>query len=271
MAQLGFVFQAATWDNGAMATLPVTGIILVGPKHTRLIQVVEALNWVSELILYDNNSGFNFSQLTANNVQVLANAQPITDFGAVRQELQGRATQPWVFFVDSDEVVTLESSLELAKLLENPTVHGASVIRSDVFLGQALEYGEAGDQSIVRLVRPEFTTWKNTVHEVAVVAGLLAAAPMRIAHYSHESISDFIVQVIEYAKLAAANRRSSFTKNLLELLFFPPLKLLYGLIIQGGVLDGWRGVVYAFCMSLHSLLVRVYWYEAHHVLEKPRV
>ncbi len=257
-----------------MTTLPVTGIILIGQKTTHLKKVIDSLGWVSELILFDNASGYDFSQIIDNRpndrVRTVSRTEPVTDFGAVRQELQSGAEQPWVFFVDSDEVVQVISLLELTKQLENPALQGLSVIRSDVFLGKTLEYGEAGDQPLVRLIRPERTKWQNAVHEVAVVSGQLAVAPIRIAHYSHESVSEFVGQVIEYSKLAAQSRSSTPFKNLMELLFFPPLKLFYGLVIQGGALDGWRGAIYAFCMSLHSLLVRIYWYEAHQVLEKPQ-
>ncbi len=270
MAHLGFVFQAVAWDNEFMAMLPVTGIILIGQKTIHLKKVIDSLAWTSELILFDNNSGYDFSQLSGERMHRISESEPISDFSAIRQELQARATQPWVFFVDSDEVVQVISLLELAKQLENPSLHGLSVMRSDVFLGKALEYGEAGDQPLVRMIRPEYTRWQNAVHEVAVVSGQLAVAPIRIDHHSHESISEFVGQVIEYSKLAAQSRSSTPAKNLMELLFFPPLKLFYGLVIQGGALDGWRGVIYAFCMSLHSLLVRIYWYESHQVLEKPQ-
>lgn len=253
-----------------MATLPVTGIVLVGKKTQHLAATIESLSWVQEIICYDNNSAVDFASFHDDRITVVTNSEPISNFSAVRQSLQQKATQPWVFFVDSDEVVQTESMTELQKLLENPAIHGLSVIRSDVFLGQALEYGEAGEQSLVRLIRPEYGTWQNPVHEVVVVSGSIAAAPIRIAHYSHASISEFITQVTEYAQLVATTKTSTPLRNILELLFFPPAKVFYALVIQGGALDGWRGVVYACCMSLHSLLVRVYWYEAHSVVAKPQ-
>lgn len=253
-----------------MATLPVTGIVLVGKKTRQLATTLESLSWVQEIICYDNNSGVDFARFNTDRITVISNPEPISDFSAVRQSLQQKAGQPWVFFVDSDEVVQVASMTELQKLLENPGLHGLSVLRSDVFLDQALEYGEAGEQSLIRLIRPTYGTWQNPVHEVLHVSGGLAAAPIRIAHYSHDSISEFIGQITEYAQLVAATRTTTPLRNLLELLFFPPGKLFYALVIQGGVLDGWRGVVYACCMSLHSLLVRVYWYEAHSLVAKPR-
>lgn len=254
-----------------MASLPVTAIILVGQKTRRLEEVIDSLAWVSEIVCYDNNSGVNFTSFRESKLKIVHGEEgQIKDFSAVRQALQGMASEPWVFFVDSDEVVIVEDAAKFESQLENPTLHGLSVVRSDVFLGQALEYGEAGERVISRLTRPGFGVWKNPVHEVLEVQGGVAVAPIRLAHYSHETISEFIAQVIEYAKLAASAKQSTPIRNLLELLFFPPLKLFYGLVIQGGLLDGWRGVVYAFCMSLHSIMVRVYWYEIHRVVGKPR-
>lgn len=251
--------------------LPLTVIVLVGSKTKHLPETLRSVEWASEIILFDNNSGFDFTQIAIDSrVMILFDQNPITDFAATRQMLQAKATQPWVFFVDSDEVVILHSLPELQAVLQEPALHGLSTIRSDVFLGKQLAYGEAGSQAIIRLVRPEYCTWQNQVHEVAEIDGSVSNAPMTLLHHSHESITAFIAEVTRYARLAALHRTSNSGRNLLELILFPPLKLLYSLVVQGGVLDGWRGVVYACCMSLHSLLVRVYWYETHNVLEKPR-
>lgn len=247
--------------------LPICVIVLVGSQSGKLPGCLERLTFASSIILADNNSGYDFSQFSSDKrIKLMHRDAPITDFANIRQELMMLADQPWVLFVDQDEQVTGFDSTELSKQLEDEQLKGLSVVRSDIFYGKRLQYGEAGSQRLIRLVRPEFCQWIHAVHEVAVVEGQTGISPITIDHFAHDSVADFVDDVSRYARLVAQSRVSTPIRNLLELIVYPPTKLLYGLIVQGGALDGWRGVVYALVMSLHSLLVRLYWYEQHQPL-----
>ena len=50
-----------------------------------------------------------------------------------------------------------------------------------------------------------------------------------------------------------------------QMIVYPIGKFINNFILELGFLDGWRGLIYAFIMSLHSLWVRVYWYEKAYV------
>lgn len=188
----------------------------------------------------------------------------ISDFAAVRNEAMQHATTEWCFFLDSDEVLDTpakESVDFLEETMRDEQVSGISVRRSDIFLGKRLSYGEAGRQLLVRFMRVKNTKWEGSAHERPVTTGGVKESELTLSHYSHESINLFIADIASYAKIIASERQTTTGANLLQLLLFPPLKLLYDLIVLGGVLDGWRGVTYSYCMALHSLLVRIYAYE----------
>jgi hypothetical protein len=104
-------------------------------------------------------------------------------------------------------------------------------------------------------------SFTGNVHETAQVSGKMLESNIELLHYSHPTISDFIGKVSIYAEQVAAERTCTWPQLLIELLFFPPAKFFHGYILQGGSQDGWHGLVYAACMSLHSLIVRIYLYE----------
>lgn len=254
-----------------MTKLPLTIIILTHRSDERFEKALESAQFADDVLVIANNieeavqtfhSSYSF--------QIMALNEPITDFSFVRNEALKHAKHDWVLFLDSDEVVKAESVPEIERLITTQGALGYGVRRSDVFLGKQLEYGEAGNQLLLRLGKKDSMKFSGTVHEVADIAGRVAPSSIQILHYSHPSIAAFISKIAVYAqqvasersvKMQSSKKSPSFFKLLFELFVFPPAKFLYGLLIQGGIADGWRGFVYAACMSLHSLLVRIYLYE----------
>jgi hypothetical protein len=244
-----------------MKPLPLTAIILAHKPGKKLENALASVSFANEVIIIDNNSGVDWTSLSKTYpLTVIANNSPITDFSAVRNSAISEASNDWVLFLDSDEEVVAPAVPKIAVLLTS-NAKGGVVTRSDVFHGKKLEYGEAGNQQIIRLGKKGSIQFSGAVHEVASITGELSYTGIEILHHSHDSIKEFIADVSHYAFIAAQQKSTSFNQNLLEMLTYPIGKLLYGLFIQGGIIDGLPGVTYAYCMSLHSLLVRMFRYE----------
>jgi glycosyltransferase involved in cell wall biosynthesis len=242
--------------------LPLSVIILAHQADERLAAALESVQFAQDVLVVVNTSEDLVSPLrTHYSFQMLPWNTPITDFSHVRNTALKQAQHDWVLFLDSDEVVKVDSVSEIAARLQNPTAAAYGVRRSDIFHGRQLDYGEAGQQLLVRMGHKDKMQFTGTVHEVAQIDGAMEPTSIEILHHSHPSISEFISKVSRYSYQVAQERTTTFPRLLFEILFFPPGKFLYGLFIQGGIADGWHGIVYAFCMSLHSLLVRVYQYE----------
>lgn len=244
-----------------MKPLPITVVILAHKSDKKLENALASVSFANQIIVIDNNSGADWNQLAKKYpLTVKTNPGVITNFSEVRNKALSDATNDWVFFIDSDEEVVAPAIPKLAVLLTS-NAHGGVITRSDVFHGKKLEYGEAGNQQIIRLGKKNAISFNGAVHEVATVTGELSYTGIEVLHYSHDSIKEFIADIAQYAYIAAQQKSTSVNQNLLEMLTFPLGKLLYGLFIQGGIIDGWPGVTYAYCMSLHSLLVRMFRYE----------
>lgn len=251
-----------------MKPLPLSVIILVHRNDANLRRTLQSVSFAQDIVIFDNDSGVEWKEFKDLPLQIIKDSNPITDFSATRNALIKEAKNDWVLFLDSDEEVAAPAVPKVAAVLAS-SAQAAAVTRSDIFLGKKILYGEAGQQQIIRLGRKNTISFSGTVHEIAQVDGELFYSNIELLHHAHPSISEFISDVSGYAKMVAATKKTSLSTNLLELLFFPPIKLMYGLFIQGGIMDGWRGVVYAVCMSLHSLLVRIYRYELITNTKKP--
>lgn len=231
-----------------MQKLPLTVIIIYNSAHQNLIlpQTLASLVNAEQVLKFD------------------VGVTPISDFSQVRNRSLELATQDYVMFVDADEVVTKESWPEVRQIVEKAEADLVSVLRSDVFLGRELRGGEASRQRLIRIGKTQKMKFVRPVHEKVEVgvADQVYISQIKLLHYSHQSITEFIGKIAIYAKLEAQLRHQTDRAYLIvTMLFFPPLKLLLNLLFLGGYKDGLRGLVYAMIMSLHSLFVRVYGWE----------
>lgn len=176
----------------------------------------------------------------------------IKDFAEARNRLLQRQTAPWVLFLDSDESL----SGPLPRLDKR---FNYAFSRDDWFLDRKLRFGETAHIRLTRLVQPATGKWVGKVHErfVSRLQVLTLKAP-RIIHRRRLTVSQFIDRLNHYSDLRAEEIKqfSSF-----ELLLYPWVKFVKNYFWHWGFLDGLPGLIMAFSMSLHSLMVRVKVYE----------
>jgi hypothetical protein len=192
----------------------------------------------------------------------------ITDFSSARNSVTEYVSEPWLFWLDSDE--WLDSSAETIAQLHQATsqtaVAGFLVNRQDYFLAKPLCFGEPARVSLLRLAQTTKAKFIRPVHETWLVDGVVQTLPVAIHHQGHDSISSFLTKVIAYASIEAEYRLASqplpSLKVLqLQTLVWPIGKFLHNFFWLQGWRDGWRGLIYALLMSIHSATVRICLWE----------
>jgi hypothetical protein len=248
--------------------LPITILILAHQQNALFDNCLQSVSWADEILVGWNGEGkIDKKQLSEKfpQLHVVYLPEPITDFAATRNELQKKATNDWVFWLDSDEVITKESVEVIEKLLSQKNVDGYFVHRQDVFYGHVMQWGEVKDVRILRLFRKSKGAFVRPVHEVAEGDGEIQTSGITLLHYAHQSVTSFYQKVARYAKIEADYRHQQKQKtNTVELVIWPAGKFLANYFMFAGFLDGWQGLTYAVMMSLHSLLVRAFLLEKTH-------
>jgi len=242
--------------------LPVSVIVLCHRNDEQLKQALLSVAWAAEVIVIDDGAKLDVHAMEERyRARTVVRKKPISDFAQARNEAMTYATQEWVLFLDSDEVVMSESVNEISKAMQG-RASGVQVRRRDVFFGRTLKYGEVGEMWLTRFGRVSAMTFVRPVHEIAVIQGQVTKSQIEILHYAHQSVAAFFTTVWRYAKIEAKFRHSHHQKfTISRLLLFPLGKLAQNLIWKRGFLDGMSGLAYALMMSLHSLLVSVFLYE----------
>jgi len=229
-----------------MQKAKVSAIVLSQKKDKKLKNTLDSLTWCQQVIVI--------------------NKPEIKDFSKVRNLVMKKATQPWILYVDSDEIVTDQLAQEIKSSIKSKKINGFYLKRQDVFLGKTLNFGETANVRFIRLAQKNTGKWLRPVHEVWQIKGKTQTLRYPLLHYPHDSINKFYHKVTKYAQIEADFRiktnPSSQSKILLQLLLFPPLKFIFNYIFRLGFLDGFPGLVMASMMSLHSALVRINLYHA---------
>lgn len=246
-------------DVNELAYLPLSVLIITHRSDSRFEKALESVQFAEEILVFDDESGANWEKLAEKyRFRVIPVKEGVTDFSAIRNHAVNHASHHWVLFLDSDERLQFEAPAQIAKILLDNLYEGVYVKRSDIFLGKKLRFGEAGTTYLIRLARKRQLKYEGKVHEVPIIPGSIGQSDIEILHYSHNSITEFIIDISEYAQSVAEEKTTGMLANFLELLLFPIGKFFLNYFLKFGFLDGWRGLTYAVMMSLHSLFVRLY-------------
>ncbi len=245
--------------------LPISVIILTHRNDQRFLKALSSAQMAEEVLVADYQSQNNWPTLAKKyQFNLVKRTKIIENFASERNLALAKAKHDWVLFLDSDEEIVESSWTEIAQAINNPDIDGFFVKRIDIFYGQTLKFGETGDSKFLRLIRKDKAKYLRPVHEKAIVTGNTQDSQIFLNHYSHTNISEFITDITHYSALEAEYQNDDLLKPLilgLKTIAYPKAKFFNNYILKLGFLDGWRGLVYATIMSLHSLMVRVFSYE----------
>jgi glycosyltransferase involved in cell wall biosynthesis len=180
----------------------------------------------------------------------------------------------WVLILDADECLPPEAEEEIRKIVSNPNEKhsGYWINRRYFFLGKPLKHAYFPNWNL-RLFKHKFGRYEkitelntdsgdNEIHEHVVVQGTTGRLNSIMDHYAFPTIDSFIEKHNRYSNWEAVVESSAeddetalqhdgvkakrrLRKIFRKLPFRPTLRFLYVYLWQKGILDGWRGYIFA--------------------------
>ena len=224
--------------------MKLAACIITRNEADRIAPCIEALAFCDEIIVVDAHSTD-----ATRDIATLLGARVIErDWPGYRSQKQfatDAAGCEWVLSVDADERVTpaLRAEIEALRAGGFAGARGWTIPRLTEYFGKFLRHGNAWPDRQVRLYDRRAARWSGyEVHEKIVVGGAVGALAAPLEHYAYRSLDDQLARLDRYATLMAAQMHAAGRRaGLTQVLFNPAWRLFRGLIIKGGVLDGWRG------------------------------
>jgi glycosyltransferase involved in cell wall biosynthesis len=222
----------------------ISACIITLNEADRIEACLAAVDFCDEIVVVDAHSSDATRTIAARlGARVIERDWP--GYRSQKQFASDAATYDWVLSVDADERPTpaLRAEIEALRAAGFSGASGWTIPRLTEYFGRFLRHGNAWPERQIRLYDRRAARWVGyEVHEKIAVDGPVGALREPLEHYAYRSLEDQLTKLDRYARLMAeqmyaAGRRA----GLGQVLFNPAWRLLRGLFIKRGILDGWRG------------------------------
>ncbi len=233
-------------------------IILSHNSARSIADTLTSVKFADEILVIDDASTDDTEGIVKKNTSVRFISHPLAgDFASQRNFALQQSKHEWVFFVDSDEVVSPQLADEIREHIGKSDVVGYRLRRHDVLWGKELRYGEIGAVRLLRLAKRTAGIWKRPVHEEWQIEGKISELHNPLLHYPHPSVSEFFEEINSYATRNAGFMLDEGTNMYAwQIPVYPLAKFVQNYIFRQGFRDGTPGIIVALFMSYHSFLTR---------------
>ena len=148
----------------------ISAVVLTKNSQEQIVKCINSLSWCDEIVIVDDYS----KDSTIKRIEKLEvekrhkvriyQRNLDNDFAAQRNFGLKKATNSWILFVDSDEVVSKELQSEIMTVVINGKTDGYFIKRTDYFLDRWLKYGETGNIKLLRLGKKGKGPWQGRGH-----------------------------------------------------------------------------------------------------------
>jgi glycosyltransferase involved in cell wall biosynthesis len=222
----------------------LSACIITLNEADRIEACLQALDFCDEVIVVDAHST-DATRTIATRLGARVIERDWPGYRSQKQFATDAASHDWVLSVDADERVTPALRAEIIALRSRgfADARGWSIARLTEYFGRFLRHGNAWPERQIRLYDRRAAHWVGyEVHEKIAVDGAVGTLQAPLEHFAYRSLDDHLAKLDRYARLMALQMHAAGRRaGLLQVLLNPAWRLLRGLFIKGGVLDGWRG------------------------------
>jgi glycosyltransferase involved in cell wall biosynthesis len=241
---------------------PLSAIIITLDEEHNIERCLRSLAWAGERIVVDSGSTDRTRELAAA-VGATVLQHSWEGYGQQKNWALGQAREPWVFFVDADEEVSVELQNEILAFVNQESsqsgrgFHGADVPRKTWFLGRWIMHGGWYPNRLVRLARKESARWTEPpVHEELKIQGSIYHLSSDLLHYTFRDVGDQVITNVRFSRLGAAAAAARGEHGTVARVLLKPLgKFLETYVWKLGFLDGLPGLVISI-NAAHSLFMK---------------
>lgn len=233
-------------------------------------KALESLREFPSVLVYDNGSADDTIAICERFANVRVETGPFEGFGATKSRAVGLAAGDWVLSIDADEYLSpdLLASLRAANLEDGVAY---AIERFNVFMGRRVRHGGWGDDWLVRLFDRRRSGFDDSpVHEkVSVPEGVrVERLEGALWHVAVTDIDQFLGKISRYSELEI--ERSRHTHHPAVIAVHATWAVFRSYVLKLGFLEGWRGLVIAYCDGVGCFFKHMKRWVARNVPEAER-
>jgi len=245
----------------AESALPISICVIAGNEAQRIRRALDSVaGWVAEIVVVTDDKVTDGTDKIAESYGAKVFCRLWEGHAIHRNFASEKATQPWLFALDVDEVVSPKLRAEIVGAISNagtgadsPAAYGFP--RCTFYHGRWIRHGDWYPDRKVRVWRREAGHWEGSPHEKLIVQGRVQWLRGDLLHYSMESLEHIVKKTIVVADYFLQQCEASGRKvGLTDFAFRPWWSFFRGYFLRLGFLDGWQGYVIAWMTSFYTFL-----------------
>jgi len=235
----------------------ISALIITYNEIGYIENCIKSVEFADEIIVVDSYSTDGTYEYLANLENVKVIQHPFENFTLQKSFTLKQASNDWVLFMDSDEVVTENLKFEILETINSNTEHSAYwFYRKFMFKNEPLQFSGWQTDKNYRLFRKSKAKFseEKIVHETLDVNGSSGILNEKLIHYCYKNFQEYKDKMISYGRLKA---KESFFKekkfNYAYMILKPSWKFLHRYFIRLGILDGKKGIIICYLDALSVL------------------
>lgn len=183
------------------ARIPLTIGILTKDSAESLLKTLQSVRFAEEIIVVDNGSTDDTLKIAKKFTKSIFPSSS-NSFAEKRNVVLEKATYPWIFYLDADEVVTPNLRMEIAQVVKDDLPKAYFVKRQNYFLGTLMYPDE-----VERLFHKEVLQhWEGRVHEHPVLTQAADRLSSPLNHFTHTTITAMLTKTNHWSETEAQLR-----------------------------------------------------------------
>jgi (heptosyl)LPS beta-1,4-glucosyltransferase len=259
--------------------MKITGITVVKDRPDHIYACLTSLDQIADEILVAD-IGMDPSLRTEiekmKKVRVV-NEDRVQYVELIREKLKNEAKHEYVLFLDADEELPQSLIAELKK--EYRKYDALRFARKNMVFGSWVQHSRWWPDFQIRLFKKSSVTWPTQIHKQPTVKGsvfeLSPEEQYAIYHHNYDTIDDFVMRMMRYAKVEATEKIEQKKEyHLREATKNAVSEFVSRYFAGEGYKDGMLGFTLAVLQLFYSFLVYFYYWEKRRYsadIEEPAV
>lgn len=182
----------------------------------------------------------------------------------IRERVKNKAKHEYVFFLDADEELSQTLIDELKSVYKKYDV--IKLPRKNMVFGSWVQHSRWWPDYQMRLFKKKTLTWPTKIHQQPEITGSVYELPAEennaILHHNYDSVDDFVMRMMRYAKIEALEKIEQKKEFHLKEATGNAISEFVSRYFAGeGYKDGMLGFTLGILQLFYSFLVYFYYWE----------
>jgi len=219
-------------------------------EEANLARTLESVKQIADEIIVVDSGSTDETVSIAQSYGAKVFIEQWKGFAPQKNSSLAKASHDWILSLDADEEVSQELAASIQQLLKfeetPPRFEGYRMGRRNMYLNRWIRRSGYYPDRKLRLIRRGAAEFElRAVHEDMKMARPTGLLEGDLIHHAYPRLENFIEHANRYSSLGAemtvAQKKAGF--SLVNIIFRPLVRFIYGYFFRGGFLDGPEGLL----------------------------